>query len=151
VAETDARDDGVPVTERGVLRVTSTCVIRLDELEWRTTGSGGPGGQHANTSDTRVEVRFPIASSTSLAPGQRERLLKRLGPVARATASDSRSQARNRELALERLARRIEEALRVPRSRTKTKPTAGSKRRRLETKRQRSETKKGRRRPGDDG
>ena len=99
--------------ERGTLRVNATCVIRLDELEWRTTGSGGPGGQHANTSDTRVEVRFPIATSTSLAPRQRERLLERLGPVARATASDSRSQARNRDLALERLRSRLEQALHV--------------------------------------
>ena len=98
-------------TERGRLRVNATCVIRLDELEWRTTGSGGPGGQHANTSDTRVEVRFPIATSTSLAPRQRERLLERLGPVARATASDSRSQARNREVALERLRARLADAL----------------------------------------
>jgi ribosome-associated protein len=109
VAENGARD----ATERGTLRVTPTCVIRLDELEWRTTGSGGPGGQHANTSDTRVEVRFPIATSTSLGPRQRARLLDRLGPVARATASDHRSQARNRELALERLRSRLAAALRV--------------------------------------
>ena len=108
VTESDARE---PVTERAVLRVSPTCVLRLDELEWRTTGSGGPGGQHANTSDTRVEVRFPIATSPSLGPRQRARLLERLGPVARATASDHRSQARNRELALERLRSRLAAAL----------------------------------------
>jgi ribosome-associated protein len=90
VAESGAREVGEPTTERGVLRVNATCVIRLDELEWRTTGSGGPGGQHANTSDTRVEVRFPVATSPSLAPRQRALLLERIGPVVGVTASDSR-------------------------------------------------------------
>src|SRR4029079_4165902 len=103
-----SRNRGGPATHRVVVRVDSTCVIRLDELEWRTTGSGGPGGQHANTSDTRVEVRVPIAKSAFVAPGQRERVLERIGPVARASSSDSRSQARNRELALERLRSRLE-------------------------------------------
>ena len=83
--------------------MTSSCVIPLDEIEWQTSRSGGPGGQHANTSDTRVEVRFDVNASPSLGPRQRARLLERLGPVVRATASDSRSQARNREIALERL------------------------------------------------
>jgi ribosome-associated protein len=147
VADTDARDDGVPAAERGVLRVTPTCVIRLDELEWRTTGSGGPGGQHANTSDTRVEVRFPIATSTSLAPGQRARLLERLGPTARATASDSRSQARNRELALERLRSRLADALRVDPPRRATKPSRSAKEARLDSKRRQSARKHDRRRP----
>lgn len=151
MAETGARDPGVPVTERGVLRVNATCVLRLDELEWRTTGSGGPGGQHANTSDTRVEVRFPIATSTSLAPRQRERLLEQLGPVARATASDSRSQARNREVALERLRSRLEVALRVDPPRRATKPTKSAKEARLDSKRRHSARKQDRRRPtGDD-
>jgi ribosome-associated protein len=152
VAGTGARDPGAPVTEpveeRGVLRVNSTCVIRLDELEWRTTGSGGPGGQHANTSDTRVEVRFPIATSASLAPGQKERLLERIGPVARATASDSRSQARNRELALERLRSRLEVALRVDPPRRSTKPTTSAKQARLDAKRRQAARKQDRRRPG---
>jgi ribosome-associated protein len=150
VAETGARDHGAPVTERGVLRVDATCVIRLDELEWRTTGSGGPGGQHANTSDTRVEVRFPIATSTSLAPRQRERLLEQLGPVARATASDSRSQARNRELALERLRSRLEAALRVDPPRRSTKPSKSAKQARLDAKRRQSSRKQHRRRPSTD-
>jgi ribosome-associated protein len=146
VAENGARD----ATQRGTLRVTPTCVIRLDELEWRTTGSGGPGGQHANTSDTRVEVRFPIATSTSLGPRQRARLLDRLGPVARATASDHRSQARNRELALERLRSRRAAAQRVDPPRRATTPSRSAKEARLEAKRRRAQRKQGRRRPDTD-
>ena len=138
-------------TERARLRITPTCVIRLDELEWRTTGSGGPGGQHANTSDTRVEVRFPIATSTSLGPRQRARLLEQLGPVARATASDRRSQARNRELALERLRSRLAAALRVDPPRRATAADAGRPRRRGSTPSAASRTRKqDRRRPDDD-
>jgi ribosome-associated protein len=150
VAEFGAQGTGGSATERGVLRVNPTCVIRLDELEWRTTGSGGPGGQHANTSDTRVEVRFPIEPSTSLAPRQKERLLEKLGPVARATASDSRSQARNRELALERLRSRLEVALRVDPPRRSTKPSKSAKDARLDDKRRHSERKQARRRPSTD-
>jgi ribosome-associated protein len=146
VPETGAQGDAA-ATERGVLRVNSTCVIRLDELEWRTTGSGGPGGQHANTSDTRVEVRFPIETATSLAPRQRERLLEQLGPVARATASDSRSQARNRELALERLRTRLADALRVAPPRRATRPSRSAKEARLDSKRRQSARKQDRRRP----
>jgi ribosome-associated protein len=151
VVESDARaEPGGAATDRGVLRVNATCVIRLDELEWRTTGSGGPGGQHANTSDTRVEVRFSIEASASLAPRQKERLLERLGPVARATASDSRSQARNRELALERLRSRLELALRVDPPRRSTKPSKSAKEARLDDKRRQSERKQARRRPNRD-
>jgi ribosome-associated protein len=146
VTESGARD----ATESGVLRVTPTCVIRLDELEWRTTGSGGPGGQHANTSDTRVEVRFPIATSTSLGPRQRARLLDRLGPVARATASDHRSQARNRELALERLRSRLAAALRVDPPRRATTPSRSAKESRLDAKRRQAQRKQRRRRPDTD-
>src|SRR3990172_6815954 len=97
----------------GWVGVGSSCRIDANELEWRTSRSGGPGGQHANTSDTRVEVVFDVAESPSLGPRQRARLLERLGPVVRATASDSRSQARNRELALERLRSRLADGLRV--------------------------------------
>ena len=93
------------------LRVSGSCVIGLDELEWRFSGSGGPGGQHANTANTRVEVRFDVAASPSLGPRQRARLIERLGPVVRVVASDSRSQHRNRELALERLRERLAAAL----------------------------------------
>ena len=150
MAESGARHAGEPTTEGGVLRVNATCVIRLDELEWRTTGSGGPGGQHANTSDTRVEVRFPVDASPSLAPRQRALLLERIGPVARATASDSRSQTRNRELALERLRSRLEVALRVDPPRRSTKPTKSAKQARLDDKRRQSARKQDRRRPSSD-
>jgi ribosome-associated protein len=147
VTEPDARD---AATERGTLRVSPTCVIRLDELEWRTTASGGPGGQHANTSDTRVEVRFPIESSPSLGPRQRARLLERLGPVARATASEHRSQARNRELALERLRSRLAAALRVDPPRRATAPSRSAKEARLDAKRHQAQRKQRRRRPDAD-
>ena len=131
--------------ERQVLRVTPTCVLPLDELEWRFSASGGPGGQHVNTSNTRAEVRFDVAGSPSLGPRQRARLLDRLGPEVRVVASDERSQLRNRELALERLRSRLAEALRVETPRRATKPTKAARERRLEEKRHRSETKARRR------
>jgi ribosome-associated protein len=134
----------------GRLRVTPSCVIPLDELEWQTSRSGGPGGQHANTSDTRVEVRFDVAGSPSLGPRQRARLLAKVGPVVRATASDSRSQARNREIALERLRTRLAEGLKVERPRRATKPTKAARVRRLDAKRRRSVRKRDRRPPRPD-
>jgi ribosome-associated protein len=131
------------------LRVTGTCAIPLDELEWRFSGPGGPGGQHANTSNTRVEVRFDVAGSPSLTDAQRARLLDRCGPAVRVVAADTRSQARNRELALARLRERLAEALRTPRARRATAPTAAGRRRRREAKRRRSDLKRQRRmRPG---
>jgi ribosome-associated protein len=131
------------------LRVTGTCAIPLEELEWRFSGSGGPGGQHANTSNTRVEARFDVAGSPSLSPAQRARLLERVGPVVRVVAADTRSQARNRELALARLRERLADALRTPRARRATAPTAGARRRRIEAKRRRGDLKRQRRmRPG---
>jgi ribosome-associated protein len=133
-----------------VLRVGSSLRIPVSELSWRFTRSGGPGGQHANTSDTRAEVRFDVAGSPSLGPRQRARLLERLGPEVRAAASDERSQARNRELAMRRLADRLEDALRVREPRRPTRPTLASKRRRLDEKRRQSERKAGRRGPSDD-
>ena len=132
------------------LRVTRTCAIPFDELEWRFTGSGGPGGQHANTSNTRAEVRFDIENSPSLGPRQRARLLERLGPVVRVAASDERSQARNRALALERLRSRLAEALRIQRERRPTAPTTASQQRRIETKRKRGQLKRQRARPSED-
>ncbi len=132
-----------------VLRVTPTCVIRMDEFDWRFSASGGPGGQHVNTANTRAEVRFDIAGSPSLGPRQRARLLERLGPELRVVASDERSQLRNRELALERLRSRLAEGLHVERPRRPTKPTKAAKEKRLEAKRHRSETKRRRRGRGD--
>src|SRR5918992_5589535 len=125
-----------------VFRVTPTCVLRMDELDWRFSASGGPGGQHVNTANTRAEVRFDIAGSPSLGPRQRARLLERLGPEVRVVASDERSQMRNRALALERLRSRLAEALKIERPRRPTAPTKSSQRERLEAKRRRSEIKR---------
>ncbi len=127
-----------------VLRVSGTCAISLSELEWRFTGSGGPGGQHANTANTKAEVRFDIAGSPTLGPRQKQRLLEKLGPVVRVAASDRRSQSQNRELALERLRMKLADALKVEAPRHDTRPTRGSKVRRVEDKRKRSEVKRSR-------
>ena len=132
-----------------MLVVSRSCRIPLDELEWRFSASGGPGGQHANTSNTRAEVRFDVANSSSLGPRQRARLLEKLGPVVRVVADDERSQLRNRELAQQRLAARLAEALKVERPRVATRPTLGAKNRRLESKRRTSERKRLRGRPPD--
>jgi ribosome-associated protein len=131
----------------GDLRVNRSLVIPASELEWRFSGSGGPGGQHANTANTKAEVRFDIEGSTALGPRQRERLLAKLGPEVRVTSSETRSQSQNRNLALGRLRERLAAALVVETPRRATKPTKGSKLRRVETKRQRSEVKKARQRP----
>jgi len=135
------------VDSDGLLRVTRTCAISPDELEWRFTASGGPGGQHANTSNTKVEVRFDVATSPSLGPRQRARLLERLGPVVRVTASERRSQHQNRELALERLQARLAAALHVEPKRFSTKPSRGSKQRRVDEKKRHGDIKRNRRRP----
>jgi ribosome-associated protein len=132
------------------LRVTRSCVIPPDELEWRFSGSGGPGGQHANTSNTRVELVFDIAASESLGPRQRARLLERLGPRVRVVASERRSQLQNRELALERLRERIANALHIEPPRVATRPSRASKRARVEQKRRQGERKRTRRTPGID-
>ncbi len=129
------------------LRVSGSCRIDTNELEWRATRSGGPGGQHANTSDTKVEVRFDVAGSPSLGPRQRARIIERLGPMVRVTVSTSRSQARNRELALERLAERLALALVVEKPRRPTKPSRSARKKRVDVKRQRGATKRDRGRP----
>jgi ribosome-associated protein len=134
----------------GDLRVSRSCVIPDDELTWRFTGSGGPGGQHANTSNTKVELRFDIEGSPSLGPRQKARLVEKLGPVVRVTASDRRSQAQNRVLALERLRARLADALKVEAARHATRPTRSSKVRRVEDKRRRSDVKRARSRPAAD-
>ena len=133
-----------------VLHVRRGLDIPLSEITWRATTSGGPGGQHANRTLSRVEVEFDVGASSVLGPRQRQRLLDRVGPVVRASAAESRSQARNRQLALERLAARIDAALRVETPRRATRPTKSSQVRRVEAKRRRAEVKRGRRRPGDD-
>jgi ribosome-associated protein len=130
-----------------MVRVSRSCEIPYDEFEWRFTASGGPGGQHANTSNTKVEVRFDIEHSPSLGPRQRAKLLERVGRVARAGASERRSQLQNRDLALERLRSKLAEALHVDPKRFDTKPTKAAKKRRVDTKRRHSQTKQARRKP----
>ena len=132
------------------LRLNGSCRVSMQELVWRFSGSGGPGGQHANTSNTKVDLSFDIESSASLGPRQRERMLDRLGAVARVTASDTRSQNRNRELALERMREKLQEALRVETPRRATKPSKTAKQARVDSKKIRSTTKQQRRRPGYD-
>ena len=131
--------------ERDSIRVTRSVVLPLSEVELRFSRSSGPGGQHANRSETRVEAVFDVEASSALTEAQKRRVLGRAGPVIRAVAQDERSQWRNRELAVERVAEHLREALRVPRTRVETKPTAASRERRLEAKRRRSKTKRLRR------
>jgi ribosome-associated protein len=130
------------------IRVTRSVVIPLAEIELRFSRSSGPGGQHAQKSETRVEAVFDVNASESLTDAQKRRVLDRAGPVLRAIAQDERSQTRNRELALERLTGQLREALRVRRRRVPTQPTAASRERRLEEKRRRSELKRLRRDQG---
>jgi len=124
--------------------------LPLDEIELRTSRSSGPGGQHANVTASRVEAVFDVHASAALTDAQKTRVAARLGPRVAASAQDTRSQLRNRELALERLAARLASALEVRRPRTATRPTAASKRRRLDAKRRRSEIKRGRRQPAEE-
>jgi ribosome-associated protein len=121
--------------------------IPLDEIELRTSRSSGPGGQHANVTASRVEAVFDVAVSRTLSDAQKARLTARLGPRVTAAAQDTRSQLRNRELALERLAARLAHALEVRRPRKATRPTRASKQRRVEEKRRRGEIKRARRKP----
>jgi ribosome-associated protein len=129
------------------LRVTRDVSIPLSEIEMRTSRSGGPGGQHANVTASRVEAVLDVASSPSLTEAQRNRVMARLGPRLTAVAQDTRSQARNRDLALERLRSRLAGALAVQRPRKGTRPTRASKERRLGSKKRRGEVKRARRRP----
>jgi ribosome-associated protein len=124
--------------------------LPLEEVRLRTSRSSGPGGQHANVTASRVEASFDVDASATLSDAQKARVRAKLGPVVTASAQDTRSQARNRALALERLAERLAKALEVSRPRTPTRPTLGSRRRRIESKRRRGETKRGRRRPEND-
>jgi ribosome-associated protein len=132
------------------LRIGRGAEVPLSEIELRASRSSGPGGQHANVTASRVEAVFDVEASRSLSEDQKRRVMARLGPVVRATAQDTRSQARNRELALERLRNRLAGALAVQRRRRATTPTAGSRQRRLESKRRRGEVKRARRPPRDE-
>ena len=127
--------------------VTRSVTLPVDEIELRFSRSSGPGGQHAQKSDTRVEASFDVEASSALSHAQKRRVIAKAGPVLRAMAQDERSQWRNRELATERLVESLREALRVPRRRRPTKPTKASRERRLEAKRRRGDTKRLRRPP----
>jgi ribosome-associated protein len=129
------------------LVVAAECRIPASELEWRFSASGGPGGQHANRSNTKAEVRFDVAASGALTDSQRTRIRSKLGEVVIVAADDERSQARNRQLALDRLSDRLETALHRPKRRRPTRPSRGAKQRRLDQKKQRSQTKKHRQKP----
>jgi ribosome-associated protein len=131
------------------LRVNDRLTIPLAEVTVRASRSSGPGGQHANVTASRVEASFDVRASATLSEAQRRRLLARRGLRVVAVAQDARSQARNRELALQRLAERIAQALVVPKRRRATRPTAASRERRLTSKRRDAQRKRGRRRPQD--
>jgi ribosome-associated protein len=131
------------------MRVTRSVVLPLSEVELRFSRSSGPGGQHANTSETRVEAIFAVEGSSALTEAQKRRVLAKAGPTLRAIAQDERSQLRNRELAIERLVEQLRQALKVERRRVATKPTRAARERRLESKKRRSQTKKLRRPPID--
>jgi ribosome-associated protein len=124
------------------IRVTRSVVLPLREIDLRTSRSSGPGGQHAQKSETRVEAVFDVLGSTALSETQKRRVVARAGPVLRAVAQDERSQLRNRELAVERVVGVLRDALRVERPRVATKPTPASRERRLEEKRRRGVTKR---------
>jgi ribosome-associated protein len=129
------------------LPVRPGVAVPLSEIELRTSRSSGPGGQHANVTASRVEAVFDVAASSALSEAQKARVTARLGPRVTAAAQDTRSQMRNRELALERLAARLAHALEVRRPRTATRPTRASKQRRVEEKKRRGDIKRARRKP----
>src|SRR5207302_6660473 len=129
------------MTHSESIRVTRSVVLPRSEIELRTSRSSGPGGQHAQKSETRVEAVFDVEASNALSDAQKRRVVAKAGPVLRAIAQDERSQLRNKELATERLVESLREALRVPRRRVPTKPSAASRERRLEQKKRRSQVK----------
>jgi ribosome-associated protein len=124
------------------IRVTRSVAVPLSEIELRTSRSSGPGGQHAQKSETRVEAVFDVEASTALSDTQKRRVVAKAGPVLRAIAQDERSQLRNRELAVERLVESLRKALHVERRRVPTGPTGASKERRLEDKKRRGQVKR---------
>jgi len=129
--------------------VTRSVLLPRSEIEVRVSRSSGPGGQHAQKSETRVEAVFDVEASTALTDTQKRRVVSRAGEVLRAVAQDERSQLRNRELATDRLVEKLRQALAVPRKRVATKPSAAARERRLEKKRRRSRTKALRRPPAE--
>jgi ribosome-associated protein len=129
------------------IRVAEDTVIPLEEIQFRASRSSGPGGQHANVTASRIEAVFEVAASDSLSEGQRDLLRRRLGDRVTAVAQDARSQARNRELALERLREKLAGGLRRPKPRRPTKPSRAARERRLEEKRRTSQRKRERRPP----
>ncbi|MGN6391107.1 MAG: alternative ribosome rescue aminoacyl-tRNA hydrolase ArfB [Gemmatimonadales bacterium] len=144
------------MADDGFLDISAELRLPLSELQFRASRAGGPGGQHVNTSSTRVEVWWDVASSAALSDEQRTRLLVRLASRLdtagrlRVVAGGSRSQLRNRQAVTERLARLVAEALRVPKTRKRTRPSRAAKAARLEAKRRRSAVKRERRPPGAD-
>lgn len=131
--------------ERESIQVTRSVSIPRFEIELRFSRSSGPGGQHAQKSDTRVEATFDVEASAALTEAQKRRVIAKAGPVLRAVAQDERSQWRNRELATERLVEVLREALRIPRKRKPTKPSKAARERRLEAKKRRGQVKRLRR------
>jgi ribosome-associated protein len=137
------------MTDSESIRVTRSVVLPRSEIELRTSRSSGPGGQHAQKSETRVEAVFDVEASNALSDAQKRRVVAKAGPVLRAIAQDERSQLRNKDLATERLVESLREALKVPRRRVPTKPSAASRERRLEQKKRRSQVKRLRQQPPD--
>ena len=131
------------------IRVTRSVTLPVAEVDFRTSRSSGPGGQHAQKSETRVEALFDVEASNALSEAQKQRVIAKAGPVLRAIAQDERSQLRNKELATGRVIESLREALRVPRRRVPTKPSAASRERRLDQKKRRSQVKRLRRSTGD--
>jgi ribosome-associated protein len=137
--------------ERDSIHVTRSVVLPVAEIEYRTSRSSGPGGQHAQKSETRVEALLDVEASTALSETQKRRVVAKAGPVLRAIAQDERSQLRNRQLATERLVEQLRRALFVERKRTPTKPSRASVERRLDEKRRRGSVKRLRRGDGEPG
>lgn len=133
-----------------MLQIAPGVALPLDEVVLRASRSSGPGGQHANVTASRVEAVFDVAASSTLTAAQKARIVERAGPRVTAVAQDARSQARNRELALERLAERLAAALERPRPRRATRPTAASRARRASQKQRQAQRKQARRRPATD-
>ena len=144
---TPSTSSRMPAMADESIQVTRSVSLPRSEIEFRFSRSSGPGGQHAQKSDTRVEASFDVEASAALSEAQKRRVLAKAGPVLRAIAQDERSQWRNRELATERLVESLRQALKVERRRRPTKPTKASKERRLEQKRRRGDTKRLRRPP----